>query len=357
MKTITDAILSKNKIYIAGGGQYGQITARYLKKKGVEYAGVVDRDKKEFMGTETVTYDEIDQTGSYIVASLDYDYGIKIKDELLSRGINPDNIYSIDNPETIQDFFDVLYDYSQKFSPKIKALKDKHKGETCFVIGNGPSLKVEDLDKLSGKHCFAANGIYKMFPHTSWRPEFYFAQDEAMTQDVLLRDIGQISDLEYIFTSINSKMVNFNEEYDNIRYMRLYYEEDNSGLPKFAADCEKMVYLSCTVSYSMLQLAVYMGFQTIYLVGMDCSYEYELLEDGTVKHNNVKTYGGIIGEFYKELNQDDGIGEEGGGERYQYIKGFTAAKNYAESNNVQIYNATRGGELEVYERVDLDSLF
>lgn len=352
MKTIMDVISNKNKLYIAGGGQYGQIAARYLKEKGIEYAGVVDKTKKEFMGTTTVTYDELDKTGSYIVASLDYDYGIEIRNELLSRGVSLDNIYSIDKPEIIQDFFDVLYDYSQKFAPKIKAYKDKYKGETCFIIGNGPSLRSEDLDQLTEKHCFAANGIYKMFPHTSWRPEFYFSQDEAMTQNILLKNIGNVLDIKSIFTSINSKMVDFSEKYDNIQYMRLYYEEDDSGLPKFSVDCEKLVNLSCTVTYSMLQMAVYMGFQKIYLIGIDCSYQYEKLEDGTVKTNNVKSYGDIIGEVTNNIPWNGK-----GVEVYQMIKGYKAARKFAECNNIQIYNATRGGALEVFERVDFDSLF
>lgn len=352
MQTFNEMLLSRDKIYIAGGGQYGQILAQYLEKKGIEYAGVVDKNKKEFMGTTTITYDEIDKTGNYIVASLDYDFGIQIKDELLSRGVNPNNICSIDEPEIIQDLFDVVYDYSQKFSPKIKEFKNKYEGETCFIVGNGPSLKAEDLNRLTGKHCFAANGIYKMFPHTSWRPEFYFAQDEAMTQDLLLKDLGEVLDDRSVFTSINSKMINFNEKFDNIYYMRLYYEEDDSGLAKFSTDCEKLVYLAATVTYSMLQMAVYMGFKTIYLLGIDCSYQYEQLEDGTIRCNGVKTYGDIIGELIKDFPWD-GTGVE----VYLQIKGYKGARKFAENNNIQIYNATRGGKLEVFERVNFDSLF
>lgn len=358
MKAVTDVILNKNKneIYIAGGGQYGEIVARYLEKKGIKYAGVIDKRKKEFMGTTTITYDKLDKTGDYIVASLDYEYGIEIKDELLSMGVNPDNIYSIDKPEIVQDFFDVLYDYSQKFSPKIKAFKDKYKGEMCFIIGNGPSLRIEDLDKLTGKHCFAANGIYQMYPHTNWRPEFYFSQDSLMTQDILLKDIDKVLESKAIFTSVNSKMIELCDKYDNIQYMRLYYEEDGLGLPQFSTECDKKINLSCTVTYSMLQMAAYMGFRTIYLIGMDCSYPYEVLENGTVIcNNNVKDYGDIIGELFKEIPK----GTKGfwAAENYQHIKGYKAAKQFAESNNIQIYNATRGGKLEVFERVDLDSLF
>ncbi len=39
------------------------------------------------------------------------------------------------------------------------------------------------------------------------------------------------------------------------------------------------------------------------------------------------------------------------------IYAFNVAKEYADQNGVKIYNATRGGMLESFERIDLDSLF
>ena len=39
------------------------------------------------------------------------------------------------------------------------------------------------------------------------------------------------------------------------------------------------------------------------------------------------------------------------------MEGYMCAKEYAERHEIKIYNATRGGKLEVFERVDFDSLF
>ena len=36
---------------------------------------------------------------------------------------------------------------------------------------------------------------------------------------------------------------------------------------------------------------------------------------------------------------------------------YQAAREYADRHGIKIYNATRGGKLEVFERVDFDSLF
>jgi hypothetical protein len=38
-------------------------------------------------------------------------------------------------------------------------------------------------------------------------------------------------------------------------------------------------------------------------------------------------------------------------------KAYQSAKAYADAHGIKVYNATRGGKLEVFERVDFDSLF
>ena len=39
------------------------------------------------------------------------------------------------------------------------------------------------------------------------------------------------------------------------------------------------------------------------------------------------------------------------------ISDFHCAENYSRNHNFRIYNATRGGKLEMFERVEFDSLF
>jgi uncharacterized Rossmann fold enzyme len=75
-----------------------------------------------------------------------------------------------------------------KYSKKLKSFKDIHKGKRCFIIGNGPSLKMEDLDKLKNEYTFAANKIYLAFEETDWRPTYYCIQDLKL----FLRDFESI---------------------------------------------------------------------------------------------------------------------------------------------------------------------
>ena len=61
---------------------------------------------------------------------------------------------------------------------ELKKYKDAYKGKRCFLIANGPSLKVEDLNLLKGEYTFGCNKIFYLFDKTEWRPTFYCILDK-----------------------------------------------------------------------------------------------------------------------------------------------------------------------------------
>ena len=71
----------------------------------------------------------------------------------------------------------------------IKKFKNKYNGQTCFVIGNGPSMRFADLDRIHalGIASFACNKIYLGFQETQWRPTFYFISDSKIIKDVNIK--------------------------------------------------------------------------------------------------------------------------------------------------------------------------
>ena len=91
------------------------------------------------------------------------------------------------------------------------------------------------------------------------------------------------------------------------------------------------------MTYAAIQLAAYMGFAEIYLLGVDFTY----------CGSSQKTYA----HFYKEEKLIS-VGAD-----KHVLLAYKAAKKYADENNILIYNATRGGKLEVFQRVNFDDLF
>lgn len=228
----------------------------------------------------------------------------------------------------------------------IKKIKNSKQNKRCFIIGNGPSLTVADLEKLVGEDCFAANRIYKIFSKTHWRPAFYCSQDTRIL-DEIASDINYIaSECKNVFltTYIYKKIKHIR---NNIVYFFLNYFYDYSEYPHFSLDVSKEIWEGFTVTYMAMQIAVYMGYKEIYLLGVDHSYNYTLDEKG-----NTITFENVQNNYMPEI--------EGTCYPPQLFKSTLAYKKtreVCEAKGVIIKNATRGGQLEVFDRVDFDDLF
>ncbi len=235
-------------------------------------------------------------------------------------------------------------------------LKDRHKGERCFVIGNGPSLTAGDLELLKGEVTFAANRIFKIFDETDWRPTYYICIDYLM-YGLDYKEVNQI-DADIKFVPIERALA-AGEIFDEVTYYNRVVncvsiengEIVRSRDFKFSDDVEEIVYGGQTVLYDALQFAVYMGFSEIYLVGVDCNYKLEVLEDGTIVENDCEK--NHFNDRYDE-GLEDAIAVVG--TLYAARLAFQKAKEKCEEKGIVIKNATRGGKLEVFERISLDEL-
>src|SRR5258708_28843911 len=69
----------------------------------------------------------------------------------------------------------------RNYAPLLKrneVFRDRHKGQRCFIIGNGPSLKKQDLSPLANEITFVTNSFYvHPIVGDSWQPTYYFFSD------------------------------------------------------------------------------------------------------------------------------------------------------------------------------------
>jgi len=157
---------------------------------------------------------------------------------------------------------------------KIEMFKDIHKGKRCFIVATGPSLTFDDLSLLKDEFCFSVNSIIKTFNQTEWRPTYYGIQD-ANVYEKLEEEIRS-SDLGTIFVG-HQMTTQFSIPHNYIPYFHFtcFHGRHRELVPRttgFSNDASKIVHDGYSVTYSMLQLAVYMGFSEIYLLGTDCNY-------------------------------------------------------------------------------------
>lgn len=236
-------------------------------------------------------------------------------------------------------------------------LKNKHKGKRCFVIGNGPSLRIEDLEHLKGEITFASNRIFKLFDKTDWRPTYYFCIDYfAYEMDHKL--INMI-DSKLRFIPIERTLA-AGKIYNNITYYNRVVNcvdiRDGAVVRGkkflFSEDIEEIVYGGQTVLYDAIQFAVYMGFSEIYLLGVDCNYRLEVSEDGTVTENRDVKNEHFCNDYTEGCENTVALVAP----IYAFKLAFEKSKEVCERKSITIKNATRGGKLEVFERVDFDRL-
>lgn len=241
-----------------------------------------------------------------------------------------------------------FYQFSQD-SHYVKSLCNKHVGKRCFIIGNGPSLTSQDLDLLKEEITFGSNKIYAMYEKTKWRPTYYVCTDPYLVAEIkdkirLLKD-----SVKFVANSKGRKSID--HQYGIYHLMvepRYVIKLENYVQKKITTTIHKCISKTQTVTCTAIEMAIYMGIKEIYLLGVDNTYAVEIQRDGTkVFHSGVKNHfeGGD-----SSLKNTNLACIEAFNNCYQVCQDFAVA------HGIKIYNCTRGGKLEVFERKNLDDI-
>jgi glycosyltransferase involved in cell wall biosynthesis len=255
----------------------------------------------------------------------------------------------------------------------ISHFRAKHAGQRCFIMGSGPSLNKMDLSVLEGETVFACNAAFLLLDRIKWRPKYYTCVDSRV-----LRDRGaQIADM---LESNPSMTAFFPDELvdhatkektstrvyvgcpQNAMYFNEVYSSQASGpYGMFSLDLNERVVMPYTVTVTMLQLAVYMGFTEIYLIGCDTNY----VVASTVIQSGAEMNG--VGLELKSTKDDDpnhfdssyfGAGRLWHNPQvHNMILHYEYVEQVARELGVDVYNATVGGKLEVFRRKHFGELF
>lgn len=229
--------------------------------------------------------------------------------------------------------------WEDKQFSKIKKVKDSHRGERCFIICTGPSLTVEDVMLLRDEFTIGMNSICKLFSQTDWRPSMYGIQD-ILVYDRLEEDLKSLGPETTCFIGHNiAKKRAIDEKWIEYPLNTAYHDYDKTVLDKYYAsfsdDCYQVVYNGYSITYSLLQIAVYMGFKEIYILGADNNYS------SAGKHHFMEH-----GHFASDADKAT----------YRLNAAYQCAKKYADAHGVSVFNVTRGGMLEVFPRKKLEDV-
>lgn len=234
------------------------------------------------------------------------------------------------------------FKFTKENKRNLKKFKDLHIGHRCFIIANGPSLQKTDLSLLKNEYTIGMNRIYLLEKETGFRPTYLVVSDIEVQLNQFTDEYDNLKIQKFFPWETRNK---FNHS-DNIYFFKTKFAK------KFSNDFSNFVGSGKSVTVACVQLAYYMGFKEVILVGKDHFYKHKSDEiPGSIIKSNGKEMNHFIKGYYKEgMKWAIPSYKE---EEYAYIK----AKNEFEKSNRVILDATIGGKLEIFKKIDYTSIF
>ena len=224
---------------------------------------------------------------------------------------------------------------------RLTGYQNMYSGKRCFVIGNGPSLKNTNLALLKNEITFGLNRIYLLFSELEFSTTFLVSVNDL----VLEQCAADIQALQLPrFLTWRARRWFKNDE--NI----LYIDSDFTGPEAFGQDAQRRIFEGFTVTYVALQLAFYMGFSEVNLVGVDHSFTTKGPANSTVisvgdDPNHFS--GAYFGKGFR-WQLPDLEGSE---------RAYRLARDAYQAAGRTIQDATVGGKLDIFPKVEFTSLF
>ena len=219
---------------------------------------------------------------------------------------------------------------------RLERYRNRHLGERCLVIANGPSIRLMDLRPARGMPIIGMNRGYRLCESHGVDMKYLVATDV----DVQIRRISR----EMVAAPVEARFANWaGRRYfsadDDVEFVFLVFR------PGFYGDVTRGVYGGHSVTYTCLQLAFFMGFRQVILVGKDHSYA-ETGTPGEARYSTGSEDNHFMPRYYEPgqlWRIPDYKGEE---------MAYEMARRAYESAGRAVLDATVGGRLRVFPKVN-----
>ena len=228
---------------------------------------------------------------------------------------------------------------NNQFDRHLRLLKNRHSNQRAVIICNGPSLNKMDLSFLRNEICIGLNKIYLGFKKYQFYPRYYV----AVNQKVLEQSEQEIKAL----TSVKFLSARCGDMFQPNALTHIIDTSKPSA--RFSRDLTAGLEEGYTVTYAALQVAFYLGFQEVIIIGMDHRFEY------VGKPNEAKFLSGpdknhFCSSYFSNENWDnpDLVNSE---------LSYQLAKDVYESYGRKIIDATVDGACTVFNKKEYSSVF
>jgi hypothetical protein len=237
-----------------------------------------------------------------------------------------------------------LHPWRRESIRRLGELKNIHKGRRAFIIGNGPSLKQTDLSKLRNEITFCMNRFYLAFPELGFAATYLCITNDLVVEQ-FVDDINALSLPKFIAWRSHW---HFSPQLP-IPQLPTFVYTSYTG-PRFTGDVRGRVWEGATVTNLALQLAYHMGIEKAILIGVDHNFASKgdanktVISEGDDPNHFMPNY---FGKGVKWQLPDLDTSEIG----------YTFAREAYRRAGREVLDATVGGKLTIFPKVDYNSLF
>ncbi len=220
----------------------------------------------------------------------------------------------------------------------LRQAKNSYVGRIGFLIGSGPSVRTEDLDALSGRIAFCCNRFFLAYDKTRFRPNCLVSSDRQMIDDFGLE----------ILTRGGCDVWFVDERKPQIPGNFYWVRSDWSRPFRFFRDVRFGAGVGGATLVAATQIGYHLGIRHFFLYGVDHSFKFQKVEDSLA---GLKTAQGDGNHFIANYRS----GKPWVPPQMELIEeGFHVCDQELRKEGGWIKNATRGGALEVLERVSFE---
>ncbi len=236
------------------------------------------------------------------------------------------------------------------------AYADKYAGRRCFIIGGGPSLKVEDLSRLRDEVVFTVNNVYLRDDFHAMGSNFHVVADPKFAGSV--KAMTENLDKETVVFAEAALLSAFeNSGFPRERLCGFYNGMEIEAIKYNRLSMDGPMPYLCTVVQNAVLLAACMGFEQIYLLGCDCTgimNNVEVRQGKQISHYGYK----IPDSIHKKIETAERIScEHVFYEWYHIFKSYRLIGEYlADVGGAQITDLSQGGILDVFPKDTLNNI-
>jgi len=234
--------------------------------------------------------------------------------------------------------------------------KDVHAGERVFLVANGPSLLETDLSLLKGEITIAMNRISLIYEkHPEWRPTYYlFSSTNVRNPEwgpAWIESVRESMSCENTTSFVARMFKDWIDPWGDFSGVH-WFDSMSETKPNpdgsiaescFSTDIVQRIDKSGTSMNLALQIAYYMGFKEIVIVGADLSWTGDRGSKNDPNHFDASYRADIPPDRVYKINN-----------QMRNVHSLALRNFIARDPDAKFYNASASTVLDVYPIIDFE---